>query len=156
MKQTFRAKITGRGPNSAWTQLDIPFDVLQAFGSKAMVPVRGTLNDFPFRNSLKPNGDGTHYMHVNKALLAGAGVQVGAMVTVVMDLDKTPRTVTVPDDLRSALAKAPSLENIFDQLAYSHRKEFVDWIEQARRPETRTTRVAKTLELLAARKTPKG
>ena len=54
MKQTFQAKITGRGPNSAWIQVDIPFDVYKTLGSKGLVPVAGTVNGFPFRNSLNP------------------------------------------------------------------------------------------------------
>ena len=156
MKKTFKATITGRGPNGAWTQLDIPFNVPEAFGSKGLVPVAGALNKFPFRNSLKPNGDGTHYMHINKELLAGAKVQVGDTVTVVMDRDTKPRTVTMPVDLKSTLASLPDLAKIFAELSYSHQKEFVDWIEEARKPETRGRRLEKTRALLAAKKTPKG
>jgi len=162
MKQKFQATITGRGPNSAWTQLDIPFNVHEVFGAKGMVPVTGTLNGVPFRNSLKPNGDGTHYLHVNQALLAGAKVRVGDTVALVIERDEAPRTVEIPEDLQSALAAASkgaakaSLAQRFAALSYSHQKEFVDWLEQARKPETRTRRLAKTLELLAAKKTPKG
>ena len=156
MKQTFQAIITGRGLKGAWTQLDIPFDVQYIFGAKGMVPVAGTLNGHPFRSSLKPNGDGTHYLHANKEMLAGAKVQVGDTVKVVMERDRSERTVAIPEDLKSALAAKASLVDRFAGLSYSHQKEFVDWIVQAKKPETRSGRVAKTLELLAAKKTPKS
>ena len=154
MKQKFQATITGRGPKSAWTQLDIPFNVHEVFGAKGMMPVIGTLNGVPFRNSLKPNGDGTHYLHVNKTLLAGAKVRVGDTVTLILERDQVPRTVAVPADVQSALAAQGDLAQRFAALSYSHRKELVDWITQARKPETRVRRVAKTLAMLAAKKTP--
>ena len=156
MKQQFQVRITGRGPNSAWTQLDIPFDVQKAFGSKGLVPVTGTINRVPYRNSLKPNGDGTHYMHLNKELLAGIGARVGDTVKVVMEKDQAPRSVEVPADLQSALKPEPELAKAFAGLSYSHQKEFVDWIVQAKKAETRGRRVAKALEMLAAKQKPKG
>lgn len=68
MQQEFDAILTGRGPGGAWTFLPVPFDVQAAFGSKAQVTVAGTLNGFAFRNSLLPQGDGTHAMAVEAAL----------------------------------------------------------------------------------------
>lgn len=156
MKQQFQAAVTGRGPKGAWVQVDIPFPVAKVFGRKGMVPVAGTVNGFPFRSSLKPNGDGTHYLHLNQELLAGAQAQVGDTVTVMLTEDQAPRTVTLPEDLQSALAAAPQVAEGFHRLSYSHQKEFVTWITQARKPETRAGRVAKTLEMVAAKQTPKG
>jgi hypothetical protein len=88
MEQRFTAKLLGRGPNTAWIFLPVPFNVAEVFGSKARVAVRGTLNGAPFRNSLLPNGDGTHSMPVNKELMASAKTSVGETVTVVMAVDK--------------------------------------------------------------------
>jgi Bacteriocin-protection, YdeI or OmpD-Associated len=59
-----------------------------------------------------------------------------------------PAPLTVPDDLAIAFEKAPDALAFFDQLAPSHRKEYLRWIEDAKRPETRATRVAKTVDLL--------
>ncbi|TRZ56589.1 MAG: DUF1905 domain-containing protein [Rhodocyclaceae bacterium] len=80
MKQRFDAELVGRGPKGAWTFLPIPFNVQAVFGSKAGVPVAGTLNGFAFRNSLLPNGDGTHSMAVNKELQAWANAKAGDTV----------------------------------------------------------------------------
>jgi hypothetical protein len=156
MPKRFSAQLIGRGPNGAWTFLAVPFDVAAAFGSRARVAVRGTINGAPFRNSLLPNGDGTHSMPVNKDLQALAGARAGDTVAVVMDVDREPRTVTVPADLYAALEKAGSLAERFASLSVSHKREFLDWIESAKKEETRSRRIDKTLEMLAAGKSPKA
>ncbi len=155
MKKTFRAKLIGRGPKKAWTHLPIPFDVREAFGRAARVAVAGTINGFPFRSTLTPEGGGKYYLMVNAAMRAGANVKIGDTVSVVMESDTAPRVVAVPDDLQAALSGKPA-GKAFPLLAYSHQKEFVDWIVQAKKPETRVRRIAKCLEMLAAKKTPKG
>ena len=48
------------------TGITVPFDVQKTFGTRARVPVRGTINGFPYRSSIFPTGEGTHYVVVNK------------------------------------------------------------------------------------------
>lgn len=112
------------------------------------MPVTGTINGFPFRNSLMPEGDGSHSMMVNKALQGGASASKGDLVTVAMDFDKTERTVVVPPGLGKSLRREPVAKRFFGQLPYSCRKEYVEWITGAKRPETRTARIAKAIGLL--------
>jgi hypothetical protein len=150
MQMKFKAKLVGRGPGHAWTILRIPFDVQLVFGRKSRVPVRGTMNRFSFRNSLMPEGDGTHFMMVNKGLQKGAKAKPSDTVAVVIELDKALRTVILPKDLKSALSRTTALRRAFAALPYSRQKEFVDWVMQAKKPETRTRRIQKTLEMLAA------
>jgi Bacteriocin-protection, YdeI or OmpD-Associated/Domain of unknown function (DUF1905) len=151
-KQKFEAKLAGKGPGNAWTFLAIPFDVQRIFGSKSRVAVIGSLNGFPFRNSLMPEGDGTHSMMVNKELQKGANATVGDTVTVVMQLDTAPRTVTAPADLQALLTQSAQAQTAFDKLASSHKKAFVGWILSAKKSETRTKRLEKTVEMLIAGK----
>jgi len=148
MKQTFKVRLLGRGPNGAWTFLPIPFDVEREFGSKARVAVAGTINNHPFRNSLMPEGDGTHSMMVSKALQAGARASAGDLVAVVMDIDNAERKVEVQEEFRMALKRAPAARKFFEQLSYSRQKEFTDWIADAKRPETKSARVGKSMERL--------
>ena len=147
--QTFQGIPLSRGPKGAWTHLEIPFSVEQAFGTRARLPVIGTINGFGFRTSIMPRGDGTYYLAVTREMLAGAGISPGEPATFTLDRDAVPRTVEVPQDLLQALPAEQRTS--FDALSYSHRKEFVDWITSAKRPETRTSRIAKTLEMLAAK-----
>lgn len=152
-RQTFKATLVAMGPGGSWTHLPIPFKVEEVFGTKARVAVRGTINGFAFRSSIMPRGDGSHYMAINRAMQTGAKAAAGAAVAVAMEPDIAERTVTVPPDLRKALgAKGGKL---FAALSYSHQKEYVEWIEQAKRPETRAARVQKALTILEERVKPK-
>jgi hypothetical protein len=150
MKQTFQGSLRSKGPGGAWTFMDVPPAVSQAFGIKGRIPVIGTVNGFAFQNSFMPNGDGTHSMMFSKALQTGAKAGPGEHVKVVVELDTAPRQIATPDDLRRALVRHKGLVATFDALAHSHRKEFIDWIESAKRPETREARIAKTVEWVAA------
>jgi hypothetical protein len=151
VKQTFSIELIGRGPGGAWTHLPIPFNVAEAFGSRGRVAVRGTINGVAYRNSILPCGDGTHYMAVNQTIRVAAGAGVGDVVKVVMEPDTAKRTVSIPADLKKALAAKAPAHNAFGALSYSHRKELVDWIEQAKKPETRARRVEKCLKMLVER-----
>jgi len=142
MAQSFEATLIGRGPKQAWAFLPIPFSVAEVFGTKARLPVVGTINGVPFRSSLMPEGDGTHAMMVNQALRTRAQTGVGQRVTVVLDADTAPRRVQIPADLKSALTK--DLLRRWTRLSYSHQKEYADWINSAKRPETRRRRIQDT------------
>ena len=69
----------------------------------------------------------------------------GEFVRISVSLDTRPRTVAVPKDLNPAVKKSAKAKAVFDGLAPSHRKAYVDWIEEAKRPETREKRVAETV-----------
>jgi uncharacterized protein YdeI (YjbR/CyaY-like superfamily) len=56
------------------------------------------------------------------------------------------RTVRVPADLRAALAEDADAKAAFAKLSYTHRREYVEWVEEAKRPETRARRIAATVE----------
>jgi hypothetical protein len=151
----FKAELVSRGPGGAWTYLQCPFNAQEAFGRKGQVPVRATINGFTFRNSLMPRA-GVHILGISKDILAATGSAPGDSVEVVLALDDAPRTVAVPADLEAALKRVPSEAKTFAALSYSHKKEFVEWIESAKKPETRANRIEKAVSMLVERKTPKG
>jgi uncharacterized protein YdeI (YjbR/CyaY-like superfamily) len=62
-----------------------------------------------------------------------------------MELDTELRTVGLPRDLRAALERDPAAHAAFDKLSFTHRREYVEWVEDAKRPETRTRRIAATV-----------
>jgi hypothetical protein len=155
MKQSFSVALIGRGPAGSWAHMPVPFSVPQVFGARGRLAVRGTINGVAYRSSIMPRGDGTHYMMVNQTIRAAAGAAVGDTVKVVMEPDTAERTVTVPADLEHALSQNATAGKVFAGFPYSHRKELVDWIEQAKKPETRARRIDKCLKMLADRKTLK-
>jgi len=109
---------------------------------------QGARNGFAFRSSIFPQGDGTHSMMVNQAMQARAKVQARETVVVEMEPDTEPRFVRVPDDLKRTPARNAEAKAAFAKLSYSHRKEYVGWITEAKKPETRAARIAKTVQKL--------
>jgi len=152
MKKKFSVALVGRGPGGAWAHLPIPFTVERVFGSRGRVPVCGTINGVAYRSSILPRGDGTHYMAVNQTIRAAAGASVGDVVHVLMEQDTAQRTVEVPADLKKAL-KAAGHDKVFAAFSYSHQKELVDWITQAKQEETRARRIEKCIAMLKTKKT---
>ncbi len=157
-KKRFRATLTGNpdAPDMDTAVLTVPFDVHKVFGVRARLPVRVTINGYTFRSSIFPMGGGKHYMVVNKAARTGAKVKAGDTVTVVMEKDDAPRVVKAPPDLARALRANPAANAAWDKLSYSHRKEYVDAVTEARKPETRARRIEKTIEALAKPKPKHG
>ena len=142
----FRALVE-RGEGSVCA-IQIDFDVEKAFGKRGRVPVRGTLNGAPFRGSLFPMG-GCHFMVVNRHLRAAAGVTGGETVPVVMERDDEPRTIEPPADFARALESNRDAQAAWDKLSYTHRREHVEHVEEARKPETRQRRIEKSVAQLA-------
>ncbi|HKQ99159.1 MAG TPA: YdeI/OmpD-associated family protein [Pyrinomonadaceae bacterium] len=137
------------------TGIRIPFDVLKVYGTRARVPVRGTINGFPFRSSIFPMGGGHHYMVVNKATREGAKAKGGQIITVVMERDDEPRVITPPPDLARALKADREARAAWEKLSYTHQKEYAQAVEEAKRPETRARRIEKTISQLASGEKPR-
>jgi hypothetical protein len=130
----------------------VPFNVPQVYGTKAHVKVRGTIDGHPYRGLIANMGEG-HCLVVNKEIREAIGKMASDTVKVEMEVDTEPRIVDVPEDLQQALENNPPVKERFDQLSYTHRKEYVQWIEEAKKPETRVNRIQKTIEMVANGKT---
>ena len=124
-----------------------PFDVMEAFGTKARVPVRGTINGFPFRSSLMPM-DGCHMMVVNKTLRDGAKCKAGDTVEIVLERDTEQRTVEPPSELARELKKSKAAQERWEKLSFTHKKEMARSISEAKQEETKKRRLAKVLNVL--------
>ena len=129
------------------TFLRVPLDVPAVFG-RARPPVRVTVGGHTYRSTIAKYGD-EYFLPLNRENRRAAGVAAGDRVTVSVEPDEEPRTVAVPDDLAAALARDGRAAGAFERLSYSHRREYVEWVTAARRPETRERRIAKALALLA-------
>ncbi len=153
MTNRFRVLLEKHESSEA-TGITIPFDVHKTFGSRARVPVSGTINGFPFRSSVFPmGGAGCHFMAVNKETRAGAQAKAGDTITVIMQLDDEPRIITPPPDFARALKTHKPAQAAWDKLSYTNKKEIANAIEAAKKSETRTRRIEKSIvELSAQRK----
>ncbi len=142
----FRVKLAGQ-PGTPMTAIIPPFDVVKMFGTRARVPVRGTINGFPFRSSLSNMGGG-HCMPVNKELREGASCKAGDTVDVVMERDEEERSVEPPPLLQAALAKSKAATANWEKMSFTNKKEIAKSILDAKQEETRQRRLAKALDIL--------
>ena len=123
----------------------VPFNVPEVYGTKAHVKVRGTIDGFPYRGLIANMGEG-HCMVVKKEIRQAIGKTAGDTVMVVMDVDTEPRIVAIPEDFQQALDNNPRVKDVFDKFSYTHKKEYVEWIEGAKKQETRENRIKKAVE----------
>jgi Bacteriocin-protection, YdeI or OmpD-Associated/Domain of unknown function (DUF1905) len=142
--QRFTAELRPAG-DSGGAGFDVPHEVAAALSDAKRPPVVVTIGVQAFRTRLAVYG-GQPMVGVSKANRAAAGIEVGDRFDVAIAVDEEPRTVEVPGDLAEALAADPEAAGAFDRLSFTHRREYVNWITEARKPETRARRVAGTVE----------
>lgn len=129
------------------TGLHVPNEVVSAMGAGKRLAVRVTVGGHTYRTTVATMG-GRFLVPLSAEHRAAAGVAAGDDVDVDIEFDAAPREVTVPPDLADALAHDNQAGRFFGGLAYTHRREWVRWIEQAKKAETRSTRITKTVESL--------
>ncbi|TGE22426.1 DUF1905 domain-containing protein [Hymenobacter aquaticus] len=132
-------------------QVLIPFAPGEAFQQKPPFHVRGTIDGFPFRLTLVQNKDGEYMLPVGKQIRRAIDKTWGLPVDVVLQLDTEEASFELPEDLERALAQS-GWRTKFDQLPYPYRREYVQWIERAKKPETRMRRIKESVELISAGK----
>ena len=139
---TFKATLELAGKTA--TGVTVPDDVVERLGAGKRPPVKVTINGYTYRNTIAVMG-GRYMLGVAAEHREGSGVIAGDKLTIRLELDDEPRTVVIPPDLADALNAAGALE-AFERLSYTHRKEYVRAIEDAKKPETRERRVAAAVQ----------
>ena len=131
------------------TGIEIPNHVIDALGAGKKPVVNVTINGFTYQSTVAVMG-GKFMVGVSAERRAAAGVQGGDTITVDIEVDDAPRQVAVPADFQLALDSVPGASAAFQALAYSHRKEHVRAIEDAKKPETRAARIDKAVAKLVS------
>jgi hypothetical protein len=146
----FRTTLQRFGPNN--TGIEVPEEVLTALGRGRRVKVVATVNGYTYRTSVAP-AYGKILMPFSSEHRAASGLSGGEEIEVELIPDDAPREVEVPADLAAALAGAPDAAAFFAGLSHTNKRAYVLWIEDAKKPETRSARVAKTAEMLSEHRT---
>jgi Bacteriocin-protection, YdeI or OmpD-Associated/Domain of unknown function (DUF1905) len=146
----FRAELRSAG-DSGGAGVDVPHEVAAALSDAKRPPVTVTINGHEFRTRLAVYG-GQPMVGVSKANRAAAGIDVGDEFDVAIAVDTAPREIEVPPDLAEALGGDREAAAAFERLSYTHRREYVQWVTEAKRSETRARRVAGTVDRLRAGK----
>src|SRR5215216_5879202 len=144
-KQTFTAAIQNAGGGGAF--VDVPFDVKEVFGSKKP-KVKAMIEGVPYRGLLVRMGGPNHMLIILKGIREQIGKTFGDEVKVSVEVDDEERVITVPAELKRAFKSEKEVKSAFEKLSYTHQKEYVKWIEDAKKEETRQSRIIKTIEIM--------
>lgn len=100
----------------------------------------------PFRASVEPDGD-DYLLHINQAMLRGADVRIDDTAEFAVlgpEPDPTP-----PSDLQREFEQSPEATATWNELTTLGKHDWIRWIEDAKKPETRAKRIARTVEQLS-------
>lgn len=145
-------KFATKGEKTGWTYIEVPANIAQQLNlkQKKSFRVKGKLDDYSFNSvALLPMGEGNFIMPLNTSIRKGIHKKHGAMVQVVLELDKTP--IQLNQELVTCLKDEPEAFEYFSQLAKSHQHYFSKWIESAKTESTKTKRIIQTVTAMLKR-----
>lgn len=135
--------------------IEFPYDVVKEFGGKGRVKVKALIDGCPYRGPLAKMGGDCHLLGITQKVRKENGKDPGDTVHVILEEDTEERAVKVPEDFLNLLNEDPGLLEFFNGLSFTHRKEYVRWIVEAKKEETRKRRLFRAIELLREKvKTP--
>jgi hypothetical protein len=132
--------------------LTLPKSASAKLPGRGTTMIEATINGFPFRAALEPDGKGSHWLRVNAAMHAAAGAAAGDTVAVeITRIGDEPET-RVPADLRQALAAAPRAQATWSEITPGARRDWILWLSSGKQAETRLIRIGKACSMLGAGK----
>jgi hypothetical protein len=149
-KTRFRARLRPSGRGAGGHLVEVPDEVVAALGGKGRIPVQASFNGVWYRGSIVRMG-GVTMLGVTKAVMAESGAGPGDVLDVEVENDEAPREVEVPPELTKALKRNRAARAVWNGLSFSHRREYVSSILEAKKEETRARRVEKTIQALTQR-----
>jgi hypothetical protein len=137
---------------ASWAFLILPKSASARLPTRSMTTVTGTINDHPFRATLAPDGQRSHWLKVTSKMRQGAGAAVGDVVRLeIVPAGKEPEP-RVPADLRRVLAVAAKARATWSDITPTARRDWIHWITSAKRPETRRRRIETARDMLSSGK----
>ncbi len=124
------------------TGIEVPEEVVTGLGRGRRVKVVATVNGYTYRTSIAP-AMGLILMPFSSEHRKATGLTGGEEIDVEVVPDDAPRQMAVPDDLAAALADDPGAAAFLAGLSYTNQRLYVEWIEGAKKAETRAARVEK-------------
>ena len=141
MRKTFTTTIVRDG---SMCFIPVPFDPRPLFG-RVRAPVKVSLNGYSYRSTIASMGEGP-CLPLRRSHREAAGLQGTETLRVTLELDEEKREVEAPADLVKALKAAPPCWDRWRKLSYTHQREHVDAILEAKRPETRLRRIERAVK----------
>ena len=147
---TFEAELRPSGRGGGGHLVEVPAKVVAELGGKGRIPVNAWFDGVPYRGSIVKMG-GMTMLGVTKAIMSEANVSTGDTLSVIVENDDAPREVEVPEDLAKALGRSKGTKTAWDKLPFTHKREYVEVIVEAKKPETRARQIDKAIEALLER-----
>lgn len=123
-----------------------PYDVRKEFGTGGPVRINCWIDGVHKTGSLVPIGNGEHAIHIRKEILKQIGKQEGDEVGMVVEQNLEPPILAIPDDFQWLLDEDPELKQKFEALAFSYKAAIIDYVNQAKRPDTRAKRIENLIQ----------
>ena len=129
--------------------MDVPYKISRnLIATKGYIPIKGTIKEFSFQQTLCPVKESPFRLYVNGLMLAGGGVEVGETVAFRIEQDDRPKTdVDTPDFLIRAL-KMYKLTKAFEGLTPSQQKEISKYLGYLKTDEARDRNLEKFISKL--------
>ncbi|MCQ9635172.1 YdeI/OmpD-associated family protein [Chryseobacterium sp. WG23] len=144
----FTATIQQNGEMNA-AYVEFPFSTEELFGKKGLVRIKAVFDGkVEYRGSLAKMKTDCHLLGLTQEVRKKLGKTFGDEVSVSLIEDKEERTVDIAEDITSIFNENPKAKTIFDTMSYTHRKEYIRWIEEAKKPETREKRKIKMIQMI--------
>ena len=144
----FKAIIKQNGSMNA-AFVEFPFSTEELFNKKGQVKIKAIFDDkVEYRGSLAKMKSDCHILGLTQEIRKQLGKTFGDEISVNLIEDKEERTVEVAEDIMSIFNENPEAKALFDKMSYTHRKEYIRWINEAKKPETRENRRIKMIQMI--------
>ncbi len=144
----FKAVIQQNGEMNA-AFVEFPFSTEELFNKKGQVKIKALFDDkVEYRGSLAKMKSDCHILGLTQEIRKQLGKTFGDEVSVSLTEDKEERVVEIADDIASVFNENPEARALFDKMSCTHRKEYIRWIEEAKKPETRENRKIKMIRMI--------
>jgi len=130
----------------SFTFVAIPFSPREVWGAKPRYQVTGTINGISVRGTLGAFGQ-EYFLRLGAAWMRDSGIEPGENVKVRLSLE-VPQEGNIAVDIAKALSDNKKAKTFFEGLPIIYRKNFIRWIESAKREETRVRRINEMMKLL--------
>ncbi|SEM73855.1 Bacteriocin-protection, YdeI or OmpD-Associated [Chryseobacterium taichungense] len=129
--------------------VEFPFSTEKLFNKKGQVKIKALFDDkVEYRGSLAKMKSECHMLGLTQEIRKQLGKTFGDEVSVSLIEDKEERTVEIADDILIVFNENPEAKALFDKMSYTHRKEYIRWINEAKKPETRENRKIKMIKMI--------
>jgi hypothetical protein len=142
-------KFGPQGEKTGWICVSISKKIAEKInpGVKKSFRIKGFIDDYKITSkALLPMGDGDFVLPLKADIRKAIRKTKGDTVVLKITVDESP--VTFNEDLVACLAEEPEAEAFFNSLALGHRKYFSNWIDSARTEQTKTKRIANTVNAM--------